>query len=1038
MKDLYKTINTFMIRTPTFPSNKYFDFFDNDTDINNLKDRLFKICSNQNFREAILVSSKTLYNTLIDFCNGKEIKKFDYFIQSIYKYLIRMSIRPTPFGLFSGVDFGEYTDEETLILCEEKSFEKFARPDLEWIVSIVKNLENEYFDFLTFKINDGIYIKGNRALLIHSTLKEDNNRIGEISVRATKPFMRTYELAKDCIEYNKLKQVLLDEYSNADEETIEKFLKQLIEKEYLISNLRPPLTVLDQFDYIINELKKLKIQIPIISDLIDIKNEIDVYNKSLFGKGEELYLDICKKMKDVSNVKNLLQVDTKLNLKEKKINKKIISEINNLMNILFKLSMAIENPEPFLSRYKQEFVEKYGQDREVALLELLDNDIGIGGPLNYKRPSNNRSLDIAITKSVNDNVRDYFIEKYLYAIKNKQNSIVIKDNEIKELEIEEISYENIPDSLEVNIIMKGQVNEYNSTDFRYYIGPNLGSTSAGKSFGRFSHMMDNSSDFFKSLNDEIKKLKNSDEYVTCEISYLPNEVRNANVTRNIHESDYEISLFTNGCKDNISRLKLDDIFIGIENNQFYAKSKTLNKKLLITMNNMLNPQAAPNAIRFLYDISLEGKRLWYDFPWNDVYKNFSYIPAIKYNNFTITPETWKLNRINMKITKKTEFNKFKEMFKNYCSQYNLPKYVYLTFADNRILLNSESEECIKILFNECKNTFEEIVLTSYEYDGSNIVKNIDYNYTCELVIPLIKANTDEIIQTKFSKKLNNISSLSNKRIKAPFDEWIYLKLYGTSSNADDLIAYYISEYCNSLVTNNKIEKYFFMRYVDPEQHIRLRLNGKENKLLEIYPDLRRWLDMLKEEGLMTHFALDSYDREIERYGGIDLIDIAEKVFYFDSLVTENILTQKREGNITFSNELIGMISEIHYMESFGLKYEEQVEYLRSQVSQSDYRDDFKKNRSEYMKLCNSNENWKGLRETNSGVILLGILNIRHEIVRYYGNKVRENLLSSTELSILDSIIHLHFNRLFGIDREFEKKVRALSSHCLYALKYFKN
>ena len=229
-----------------------------------------------------------------------------------------------------------------------------------------------------------------------------------------------------------------------------------------------------------------------------------------------------------------------------------------------------------------------------------------------------------------------------------------------------------------------------------------------------------------------------------------------------------------------------------------------------------------------------------------------------------------------------------------------------------------------------------------------------------------------------------------------------------------------------------------MRYVDPEQHIRLRLNGKENKLLEIYPDLRRWLDMLKEEGLMTHFALDSYDREIERYGGIDLIDIAEKVFYFDSLVTENILTQKREGNITFSNELIGMISEIHYMESFGLKYEEQVEYLRSQVSQSDYRDDFKKNRSEYMKLCNSNENWKGLRETNSGVILLGILNIRHEIVRYYGNKVRENLLSSTELSILDSIIHLHFNRLFGIDREFEKKVRALSSHCLYALKYFKN
>ena len=1037
MKDLYKNMNTFMVRTPTFQANKYFNFFDNNIDLNNLKDRLFEICSNPDFREAILVSSRTLYNTLIDFCNGKEIKKFDYFVQSIYKYLIRMSIRPTPFGLFSGVDFGEYTDEETSFLYNDNKFEKFARPDLEWIISIVKDLEENYFSYLTFKINDGIFIKGNRALLIHSTLKEDNNRIGEISVRATKPFMRTYELAKDCVEYGKLKHMLLEEYSNADEKTIEGFLKQLIEKEYLISNLRPPLTGLDQFDYIINELKKFEIQIPIISDLIDIKNEIDSYNKSLFGKGEEAYLKLCKKMKDVSNVKNLLQVDTKLNLKEKKINKKIISEINDLMNILFRLSMAIDNPEPFLSRYKQEFVEKYGQDREISLLELLDNDTGIGGPFNYERPSNNRSLDIAITKSVNGNVRDYFSEKYLYAIKNKENSIVIKDNEVKDLEIEEINYENIPDSLEVNIIIKSQTNENNDISLKYNIGPNLGSTSAGKSFGRFSHMMDNPSNFFKSLNAEIKNLKNMDEYVTCEISYLPNEVRNANVTRNIHESDYEISLFTNGRKDNISRLKLDDIFIGIENNQFYAKSKTLNKKLLITMNNMLNPQAAPNAIRFLYDISLEGKKLWYDFPWNDVYKNFSYVPAIKYKNFTICPETWRLNRINMKITKKTEFNEFREMFKNYCSQYNVPKYVYLTFADNRILLNIENEECIKILFHECKNTFQEIVLNAYECEGSNIVKNGDCDYACELVIPLIKVKKDEIIQTKFSKKLNNISSLSSNRIKDPFDEWIYLKLYGTSSSADDLIAYSISEYCNNLVKNKNIDKYFFMRYVDPEQHIRLRLNGEENKLLEIYPDLRKWLNSLKEEGLMTHFSLDSYDREIERYGGLELIDIAEKVFYFDSLVTENILIQKREGNITFSNELIGIISEIHYMESFGIKYEEQVNYLRSQVSQSDYRDDFKKNRREYMKLCNSNENWKGLRERDSGALLLTILNIRHEIVRCYGIKVRENLLSSTDLSILDSVIHLHFNRLFGIDREFEKKVRALASHCLYALKHFK-
>jgi len=1037
MRDLYKNTDTFMIRTPVFSTDNYFDFFENNMDCNEIKDKVLEICNDSIFREAILVSSKSLYNTMIDFCDGKEIKKFDYFLKSIYKYLIRMSTRPTPFGLFSGIEFGEYTDEETSIFYENNKFKKFARPDLEWIINIVKDLEDKYYGSLTFKINDSIFIKGERALLIHSTDKEDNNRIGEISIRATKPFMTTYNLASDEIEYNKLKHILIDEYSIVDENKIDRFLKQLIEREFLISNLRPPLTVLDQFDYVIDEIKKTKIDMSTVNELIEIKNELNIYNETSVGAGEKIYLDLYKKMSNVADVKNILQVDMKLNLRDKKINKKIISDINDLMNTLLELSMSIENPEPFLSKYKQEFIEKYGQDREISVLEMLDNDIGIGPPMNYERPRNNRALDISINESLDNNVRDYFIEKYLHAIKINSRSIIITDNEISNLELRKIDCENIPDSLEVNILVKNKSEKDDNEDLQYYIGPNLGSTNAGKSFGRFSHIMSKSKEFFQLLNERNIELSDNDEYVTCEVSYLPSEVRNANVTRNIHDSEYELSLFTNGSKDNLYRIKLDDIFIGIENNKFYAKSKVLNKKLIITMNNMLNPQTAPNAIRFLNDLSFDGKRLWYKFAWNDVYKNFSYIPAIKYKNFTIMPEIWKMNKINMKISKKTEFNEFKKEFSDYCSEYNLPQYVYITFADNRILLNLHNEQCIKILYHECKNSINEIVLNSYECDGVNIAKGEEKDYACELVIPLTKIKQEDIKHKISSRKLSNINSLSKERVKDPFDEWIYLKLYGTSSNVDDLIAYYISEYCNELVEEEDINKYFFMRYVDPEQHIRLRLNSSEEKLLRIYPKLREWLYMLKEKGLMTYFSIDSYDREIERYGGIELIDIAERVFHFDSIVTEDIIREKREGNISFNDEIIGMISVIHYMESFGLQYQEQVNYLRMQVKTADYREDFKQHRAEYLKLCNSNNDWECLRESDSGQILIEILNKRSKIVKYYGNKVRETLDVSTGLSILDSIIHLHCNRMFGIDRDFEKKIIALTSHSLYALKHFK-
>ena len=120
-------------------------------------------------------------------------------------------------------------------------------------------------------------------------------------------------------------------------------------------------------------------------------------------------------------------------------------------------------------------------------------------------------------------------------------------------------------------------------------------------------------------------------------------------------------------------------------------------------------------------------------------------------------------------------------------------------------------------------------------------------YICELVIPLVKVKQENNKWYAKPKKSNHIPSLSDIRIKLPFEDWLYLKLYGVNSCADDLIAFYISEYCREKLAKGEIEKYFFMRYADPEQHIRLRFNASEEKLLQIYPDIKQWLRTLIEK-----------------------------------------------------------------------------------------------------------------------------------------------------------------------------------------------
>ena len=206
--NIYKAITPFMIRTPLKPIDEYFEFFNNTVENEKTEEYVKELCNDPIFRESILVSSKSLYDTIINFTNGKDIKKREYFFRSIYKYLIRMITRPTPFGLFSGISFGEYSDK-TSISYEDNQFKKLARPDLEWIMGLVKILEDKYYQSLMYKINGYILIKGDRAVLPHSTLKEDTDNVTDISIRATDAFKVVYEGAQNTISYSQLKNKLL-------------------------------------------------------------------------------------------------------------------------------------------------------------------------------------------------------------------------------------------------------------------------------------------------------------------------------------------------------------------------------------------------------------------------------------------------------------------------------------------------------------------------------------------------------------------------------------------------------------------------------------------------------------------------------------------------------------------------------------------------------------------------------------------------------------------------------------------------------------
>ncbi len=123
----------------------------------------------------------------------------------------------------------------------------------------------------------------------------------------------------------------------------------------------------------------------------------------------------------------------------------------------------------------------------------------------------------------------------------------------------------------------------------------------------------------------------------------------------------------------------------------------------------------------------------------------------------------------------------------------------------------------------------------------------------------------------------------------PGSKWLYIKVYAGHKTLDKIISDDFSFVINKLFSNKKITKWFFVRYADPEPHLRLRFY-MENELYsaEIINLVHRRLNYLIKDNLIWKLQIDTYNRELERYGG-ELIEKSELIFCIDSMCTMLIL-----------------------------------------------------------------------------------------------------------------------------------------------------
>lgn len=142
MPDFYKA-DFFVLRSPLLPFRTTVEFYERIRAHGNATLALQSIFGADLVREALYIASQPLFDDTLDLFrnkvdNAKDRNKIE---KALFQYLIRMSTRSTPFGLFAMCTLGTMSDHTDILLDANNLIYRHLRLDMDYLCDFSRHVE---------------------------------------------------------------------------------------------------------------------------------------------------------------------------------------------------------------------------------------------------------------------------------------------------------------------------------------------------------------------------------------------------------------------------------------------------------------------------------------------------------------------------------------------------------------------------------------------------------------------------------------------------------------------------------------------------------------------------------------------------------------------------------------------------------------------------------------------------------------------------------------------------------------------------------
>jgi lantibiotic biosynthesis protein len=863
-----------------------------------LRARLEEMLADPAVREAVFLASPSLEAAIELWRKEPDGERGQRAEASLVAYLMRAATRPTPFGLFAGCTTGSIGGVTRLELAGRDSIRRRTRLDTDYLWRLAKAVEAdpELRAGLRYWPNSSLHAVGDRLLYAEARDHGASRSYHLVAVASTPYLVETLERARDGARLDVLARALAtDDITVADAAA---YVGELADSQLLVADSQPPVTGPQPGRALTETLAAHPAAAGIAASLRHAQVRLAAMDATGAGVSPDAYREVAAELAGLPaaapDPSRLVQVDMIRPAVAATLAEPVVADILRAAQTLHALARA--GDDAALASFREQFARRY-ETREVPLAQALDEESGIGFTASGPPGSDGAPLLAGLPLHRHEDrpepwtARDTFLSRKLAAaLAAGEREISVGEREISGGAADAAALRRpadppLPDAFDVvAVIVAPSAEAVGEGDYRVLVG-SAGGPSGARLIGRFC-----------AADDELEELtrahlraeeRTRPDCVFAEVVHLP-QGRTGNILSRPVLRGYEIPYLGRSGAPAGRQLPVSDLLVSVREERIVLRSRRLGREVIPRLTAAHNyARGGLATYRFLCALQHQGVSPGVMWDWGPL-RAAPFLPRVVSGRAVLARATWNLAAAELAAFAEPRGAGQFLAVRQLRERLALPRWVALADADNELVTDLDNVLCVEALARQLRRRSSATLVELLPGPGELCVSAPEGLFTHQVIVPFVRAEPAAVASAPAAPAAKAQMGAVPRRF-VPGSEWLYLKLFAGQATTDQVVLE-LAPVLAAATAAGTIDSWHFVRYDDPDWHLRLRLHGRPEALVaELLPRLRDRAGPLLQAGLIWRTQLDTYEREVERYCGPAGIVAAERVFHADSEAVTEII-----------------------------------------------------------------------------------------------------------------------------------------------------